>query len=662
MRSALVGCCAAALALVAPRGVGAQSTNARMPSVAEQRLCRDTDILVCSDTGGYADVYDLDYLRNGVPSYTTSLRQRVSDYDTTVSCSAWAIDGLRTEPYDPEVSWQCHPPQSSGAILPGIPAGAQVTVVDYKHFAANDPVGIAFAGGVSVLTAAAKNATTGTTGYYFYEVCDGFRYVSGGEYRQVAPPIYTFSETELVEVEVDPAASFGYTTPFSHYHIAGFCSAGWTPQIFEIVGRDLTYSYGPPTPTAGELAYAAVYGELFDYSSLGGGAAWLTRTTSPILGAVRHANDRDVKVTLQRNSVTGGAADEVLHLIENQTSATLTTTTSFADSFACTFAPAPGADDPFDYFVAEPSGRVHGRVNGTAYDASEFYVNNPFNENTTYACTCVLPPSKQYTDPNKAEFEVCVIVAVTPESDRPTLISFNRGLEFATAPTMCGGTATAAAIAISSSSVLPDEYRGVRLSCIMPYTVPTFTNAADRKRRGDSERPVANLASKRMEIDVFGEIFFSVRPDQGGGSGLLVECNFPFQAAVVFTAASGWELQPDLCFPAPLVADQTAAEAKCGSANGAGDCTLVSVYAFWNDDPPFVACACAPPPPLARGRIGSASNSNSNSNSNTGGVALVALVAVGGVLIVGGVIGFSRTPKSSDEYTPLSQAVRETRM
>jgi len=619
MRSALVGYCAAALALVAPRGVEAQNWRSA-PSIAEKRLCRDTDILVCSGTGDYpvigAGSFGETFAGQSEFLYNPDipLVEDIVKDDNRVACT----DFLET--------WQCHPPPPpAGAILPGIPAGAQVTVVDYKHFAANDPVGIAFAGGVSVLTAAAKNATTGTTGYYFYEVCDGFRYVSGGEYRQVAPPIYTFSETELVEVEVDPAASFGYTTPFSHYHIAGFCSAGWTPQIFEIVGRDLTYSYGPPTPTAGELAYAAVYGELFDYSSLGGGAAWLTRTTSPILGAVRHANDRDVKVTLQRNSVTGGAADEVLHLIENQTSATLTTTTSFADSFACTFAPASGADDPFDYFVAEPSGRVHIRVNG----AADVRLGGYFNENTTYACTCVLPPSK---------FEVCVIVAVTP--DRPTLISFNRGLFFTLAPTMCGGTATAEAIAVSPpSSVLPAEYRGVRLSCIMPYTVPTFANdaanQAGRKRRS-SARPVADLASKRMEIDVFDN------SEYYNGTFFDRQCDFSPQTAAVFDATTGWGAQSDLCFPAPLVADQTAAEAKCGPADGADGCTLVSVAPAVGS--PFVACACAPPPPLARGRIGSASNSNSNSNSNTGGGSAAAVVG-GGVLIIG-VIVFGRKGNS----------------
>jgi len=642
MRSALVGCCAAALALVAPVRAIAGLPTASAPSIAEKRLCRDNDILVCGTTGDYPEVV---IASDGSANMVSMLG---SEFTYKPTSSVFQFDAICSITGDSD-KWQCHPPPSAGAILPGIPPGAQVTVVDYRHFAANDPVGVAFDGGFSVLTVAAKNAT-GSTGYYTYDVCDGSGYTSGGG-GQGVPSVITFSTTESVQVDrvtFGPATKLWMliTFPFSSdIFPTDFCSAGWTsgPEIQNETNITfLTYSYGPPAPTAGELAYAAVYGELFDYSSLGG-AAWLniTRTTSPILGAVRHANDRGVKVTLQRNILNGGAVDEVLHLIENQTSVTLTTPDSFADSFACTFAPASGADDPFDYFVAEPSGRVYGRANGTVY----YGFNAPLNETTTYACTCVLPPSK---------VEVCVIVTVTPDS--PTLISFDRGLFTTLAPTMCGGTATAEAIAVSpSSSVLPDEYRGVRLSCIMPYTVPTFSNGgadqAGRKRRGDSGRPVANLASKRMEIDVFDarEYYNGTFPDR--------QCNFSPQTAAVFNATAGWEPQSNLCFPAPLVAEPALAEAKCGPANGADGCTLVSVVRFLAL--PLVACACAPPPPPPRGRVGSASNSNSN--SNTGGVALVAVGGVG-VLIVGGVIAFSRTPKSSDEYMSLPQPVDETRM
>jgi len=653
MRSALVGCCAAALALVAPGGVGAQVATPKgvarssffAHGIAEERLCRDTDILVCGNTGVESTMIDLitgiDYPGG---TYATV---RASNPNIAVDCPAPINSPLET--------WQCHPPPSAGAILPGIPPGAQVTVVDYKHFAANDPVGVASAGGLSFLTVAAKNAT-GPTEYYTYGVCDGSGYTGDVAIAQPAVWIETFSETGTVTVVDFITGGSTYIWVMTDNYPAGYCSPGWVHSASEDFLM-LTYTYGPTssaTPTAGELAYAAVYGELFNYSSPDGETQASLRTTSPILGAVRHANNRDVQVTLQRNILNGGGGEELHLRTENQTTVTLDAT-SFADSFACTFAPASGADAPFDYFVAEPSKRVHTRVNNVITSTTKYYVTNLFNENTTYACTCVLPPSKQYTDSNKAEFEVCVIVAVTP--DLPTMISFDRGLEFTFVSTMCGGTATAEAIAISSSSVLPDEYQGVRLSCIMPYTVPTFTNEADRKRRGDSGRPVANLASKRMEIDVFddSEYYNGTFPNQ--------QCKFDLQTAATFTEALEKRSQSGgVCFPAPLVVDPTDAEAKCGPANGADGCTLVSVAPAMG--PPFVACACAPPPPPPRGRTGSASNSNSNSNSNAGidiGVALVGVAGVG-ALAVGAAFVFSRTPKSSDVYMPLSQAVGKTRM
>ena len=108
MRSALVGCCAAALALVAPGGVGAQPTHTFGPITAEERLCRDTDILVCGNTGAESTLSD----------WTTGTEYPGGTYATVRAGSNIAVQCPATI-NSPLETWQGPPPPLGGGHLAG---------------------------------------------------------------------------------------------------------------------------------------------------------------------------------------------------------------------------------------------------------------------------------------------------------------------------------------------------------------------------------------------------------------------------------------------------------------------------------------------------------------------------------------------------------------